>query len=357
MKKMLVHFYNQANLGDDLFIKILLDRYSDIELTIISGYKSAFRLNSSVKKMVPNFLYVFSKVVEKIIGRKNILFLAMSQRYDLFLLIGGSLFIEGRKDWSKERKFFKMLKIPYYILGSNIGPYRTQGFLETIKDIFKDAEDVCLRDNASYGLAEDVSGVRVATDIAFSLNTDRYVTKNRKVAIISIIDVSRKFNQDITEKYEHEIAVMTSSLASQGYAVIYMSFCKYEGDEDANKRVLGLLAPQLRAKVQEINYNGDIENILSVIASSEIVVGSRFHAVILGLLFGKKVLPMAYSDKTINILNDMNFSGRVIDIRDIQEVDSRDINFSDIAVENIEDQRKKAENQFLKLDNILVKKQ
>ena len=48
---------------------------------------------------------------------------------------------------------------------------------------------------------------------------------------------------------------------------------------------------------------------------SEYVIATRFHAMILGLAENKPVLPIIYSDKTINVLNDLNFEGEIIDLR------------------------------------------
>lgn len=75
--------------------------------------------------------------------------------------------------WDREIKFYQSVKIPYDIIGSNVGPIRSNEFIETISNIFKNAQDVCFRDSNSYELFKDMPTTRVATDIAFSLNTER----------------------------------------------------------------------------------------------------------------------------------------------------------------------------------------
>ena len=47
MKKILVNAYLDVNFGDDLFLKILFDRYNDVEWVLNSGhrkYKKIFNL-------------------------------------------------------------------------------------------------------------------------------------------------------------------------------------------------------------------------------------------------------------------------------------------------------------------------
>lgn len=355
MKKILTHFYNQTNLGDDLFIKILSERYKDIEITIPTSYKSAFSNTREIKKLAPPWQYILIKLFEKLIKQKNLLFLNKAKNYDLFLQIGGSLFMENGKNWSKESDFFNKLPIPYYLLGSNIGPYHSPEFISILKKIFHGAQDVCLRDNASYALVNDLSNVRASTDIAFCLDLSSYTIKNEKKAIFSIIDVSRKFDISTTEKYENEIKTMTQKLTNDGYKVVYMSFCKYEGDEEASTRIYNKLSVNTQKKVERYNYTGDIDTPLSIFASSELIIASRFHATILGLIFNKKVLPMAYSDKTINILKDMEFPGTIVDIRKINEFDSNTTDFTGIPTMDASDQRLYAEKQFQELDKVLKK--
>lgn len=43
-----------------------------------------------------------------------------------------------------------------------------------------------------------------------------------------------------------------------------------------------------------------------MIKESEIIVGTRFHSIILGWLFNKPVLPIVYDNKTLQVLKDMN---------------------------------------------------
>lgn len=50
-----------------------------------------------------------------------------------------------------------------------------------------------------------------------------------------------------------------------------------------------------------------MDEVLRELAASEIVVGTRFHATILGLVAGARVLPIMYSDKTKHVLEDIHF--------------------------------------------------
>ena len=73
-------------------------------------------------------------------------------------------------------------------------------------------------------------------------------------------------------------------------------------------------------------------------------------------MFGKKVLPIVYSDKTINILRDLNFDGPIFDIREIDKFNGQKFDISNLRVNNIDKQKKLAEKQFQELDKILEKR-
>lgn len=357
MKKVLLRYYDRANLGDDLFLDILLSRYEDYFI-VPSANKDRFTKHTNIIWWGGSVALFTNRIIGKLLHKANYSLRLASRQCDVIVYVGGSVFIDNGNStqWSLETEFYHDLTRPYYILGSNIGPIRSEQFLETVREILKGAQDVCLRDLASYELTKDLQNVRVATDIAFTLNTADYTIINKKIAIFSLIDGESKFDNITTEQYEASVRVMTERLIANGYRVIYMSFCKTEGDEIANKRILGGLPAHIGPIVEQFRYDGNLEKAMALIASSELIIASRFHATILGLVFGKKVLPMAYSDKTTDILADMAFPGIVVDIRKINQFDPITFDFNNIPIMDIAEQRVLAETQFQELDKVLIKR-
>jgi colanic acid/amylovoran biosynthesis protein len=359
MKKAYVRFYDQENLGDDLFLQILTDRYTNDFIINRSFSAGSFTPTNKISIFRQNKMMSYlDRVASRLMATRSALSLPIIRKQDLMVYIGGSLFMEssGLEYWERERNYFKHIKIPYYILGSNVGPVYTEKFTGILKNIFTNAEDVCFRDLVSYEMFENIPTTRVATDVVFSLDTAKYKISEEKVAVFSIIDGMKKFSPDMTSRYELEIINLAQQLATDGYKIILMSFCKYEGDEQAIGRILETMNPNLKKSVRTYYYRGDIKEALDVIAKSEILVASRFHAAILGLLFGKKVLPMAYSDKTTNILKDMDFKGPVVDINKIKNFNGSEFDFKAVKFHPVENQRLYAEMQFQELDKVLMKR-
>ena len=72
----------------------------------------------------------------------------------------------------------------------------------------------------------------------------------------------------------------------------------------------------------------------------------------------RPVIPIVYSDKTLHILEDLNFHGKFIDIRKMNEEKGYDItqfinNIEDQSVQNIEQFVHQSEGHFEKLDRLL----
>lgn len=359
MKKVILKFYSKTNLGDDLLVKILLDRYINKFMIIDSGNSKFYINHSNALLYRNNLIKYYFKLVGKFLKRVNYSYTVFSRKYDLLIYIGGSLFIENDNInlWKREKIFFQNLRIPYYIIGSNVGPFKSSEFVRLLYEIFSKAADVCFRDSKSYNIFKELNNVRISTDIGFALKTENYGLSSKcKYAVVSVIDCQNRFDEKICSEYEKAVVKIVDNLIVNGYIVKLMSFCKSEGDEIAISRIVKKIGNADKDSLKIYHYDGDVDKAVNIISGSEIVIGTRFHAIILGLLFNKKVLPIIYSDKTSNILNDFGYKGSTIDIRKIQQSDYDNIDFNNIDIFDISVQKALAEKQFLELDKVLVRR-
>jgi colanic acid/amylovoran biosynthesis protein len=344
--KVFVNAYLENNLGDDLFFEILKNRYKGNKFYVMS---------SSVEKEKDVVVYknkFFNKIIQKFELKK-----LLANKCDIIVSIGGSIYMEPKNNANK--KFFLGNK-PYYVLGSNFGPYYTDTYYKNAHKFFEGAEDVCFRDKYSHNLFSDIPVVRHAPDIIFSLNTGELgKMANTKKATFSIISCKDKLDVKYEEKYIEAITDMTKELISKGYEITYMSFCKNENDELAIEQILEKLDSNTKEKIEKYYYRGNIKEALNVLNNSDIIVGTRFHATILGILLNKAVIPIIYSDKTKHTLEDLKFEGKTVDIRQLDKYNVKEL----LSEENIsyrldiEKVRKEAETQFSKLDEVLKKEQ
>lgn len=358
MKKVYIEAYLFKNLGDDLFVKILTDRYKNVQFYAQTReYYNKLTFNKNLKIYANLGVGIINKFFEKFFKEYNFIGRKLKNKCDYMVSIGGSIFME-KKDFSKVEKQFSLYdnSKPTYILGANFGPYKTKNYKSYIENILKNMKDVSFRDQKSYQEFNDLKNVRVNSDIVFALDTSKIKIEKNKNVIISVIDCNLKNLSSKKEAYENMILKLINKFVNNGYTVTLMSFCKAQGDEKIINSLYKKCDATTKKYVKKFFYKGDINNTLKEIASSQVVVGSRFHANIIGLLFKKDIIPIAYSDKTINVLKDLEFHGEVIDIRTIEEfdVDRLNINALDSKID-LDKQVKSANNQFSKLDAALNK--
>ena len=361
MKKVYVSAYLKKNLGDDLFVKILCDRYKSTKFYILAdkSYKEVFKDTNNI--CVINNKNIIIRLLNKMCmhNLENILKIFSNA----WVMIGGSIFMEP-DNWCEDKEKIKRklkktfrLKKKLYILGCNFGPYSYEDYLEFYKkEIFKGCRQISFRETFSYNLFKDINNVSYYPDIVFTLNKEDISIKNgEKTAVISFIDLkSRSKLSHLESDYISAIAEIAKYFNRAGYKINLMSFCKEEKDED----MIVKMGEELSARKIEYGtylYNGNIPEALNFINNSDVMVASRFHAAILGLLLNKKTIPISYSNKTTNVLKDIKFNSNIIELRDINKFNLDQIQKNLKSDLNFEHLTTEANGHFMKLDEILDK--
>ncbi|MGM9849286.1 MAG: polysaccharide pyruvyl transferase family protein [Bacilli bacterium] len=363
MKKVFLKCVMTNNLGDDLLIETLCKRYNNILFeTIIESNKNKLKLeNLKIHRINKIFYRIIRKICLKAKRNRSIIDDYYIKNNDAIITIGGSIFMEN-KEYKITRKsmglkWYNNLNKPYYIVGANIGPVYSKEYIEDLKNnVLISCEDVCLRDSVSYNYVADLKNTRFAPDIIFGYDVEKYKNnRTEKKIFISIININKKASQIKNPnqvKYEKTIIEIARYYLEKNYSIDFVSFCNEEGDYEAIQNILQQMPNSNKANV--LCYSGNIDEILRAMSESEIVIGTRFHANVLGFLMNKKVIPICYNDKTINMLHDLNFKGIYIDINDqkkfkIEQLDS-------LGRKNILKVKKAIElskSHFKVLDNLL----
>ncbi|MCB4234500.1 polysaccharide pyruvyl transferase family protein [Kaistella anthropi] len=72
---------------------------------------------------------------------------------------------------------------------------------------------------------------------------------------------------------------------------------------------------------ETLNYTGNITAYLQHIGECSHFVAARFHAVIIAVKYGIPVIPVIYSSKTVNLLDDLGYRGTKINLENIQQIE------------------------------------
>lgn len=360
MKKVIVYAYTKFNLGDDLFLKILFERYANTNFILYAPnkYKEVFKhknvkIISSDKFIIKGFNYLLNKV-----NKKNLIKKLLSKSCDAAIYIGGSIFQQS-EDWKiqvQNRKNLLNDNQPFYVIGANFGPFSDKNYYLEYKELFSKYTDICFRDTYSYNLFKNLDNVRLADDIVFSLNTERKITQNENSIVISVIKPSyRSYLSGYDDLYYNQIKNISIEFIKMGYKVTLMSFCKFEGDEEAINKIINIIPQKYLKYISVHNYRGNIEESLNEISSSSLVIGTRFHAMILGWVFNIPVVPIVYSKKMTNVMVDTGFNGLYVELKHIEQLSPEKIyNSMKTNLIDISKQRENSKKHFSELDKLLL---
>lgn len=356
LKFIYVDSYKAQNLGDDLFLKILFERYSKASFLMYGSttYKKMFKENKNVRIIRPLMFRIINFILKAFkIKTKYTPLNLLSSCCCATVQIGGSIFIED--------KIEKPLLInnlfgyrPMFIIGCNFGPFKSEKFMLKCLDYFKDnIDDICFRDVNSYDIFKNLSNVRYAPDIVFTFKQNDIQTGNG--LFVSLIDFSeREELREYNDFYRKYIKAIIARHINRGETIRIASFCKEEGDENAVQWMYDQFSSAEQKNIKLIYYNGNIGFVLNEMNKSKIVIASRFHSIILAFLLQKKVIPFSYSIKTENFFHDVGLSDRYISLKNINYLDMQDEPLPcQLSAEQLEILKKKAVEQFSMLDKYI----
>lgn len=328
-RRIYAELYLRHNLGDDLFLVALSHRYPEVELLVPAG-DGYGRLLSRLPNVtpVPDAAHgggrgPISKA--SALRRRT----AVAAEADCVAFVGGSIFMEptaasparslvSRQVKCESDKALLCANDHAFVLGANFGPYSSPSFPRFYRRLFgRHCEDVCFRDTASGAIFEGLPNVRTAPDLLFS--TRFPAVEKTSSALLSVVHLgnAEKFPGLGASEGRYLSWMFQSARAceARGLIPVVASFSAPEGDEVASDRLCKLLERE-GIRHERLDYHDDPNEVLTAIASSSIVVGTRFHATVLALAAGVPSLPVIYSDKTSNMLHDLGFDmGRTMDVR------------------------------------------
>ncbi|TFH63643.1 polysaccharide pyruvyl transferase family protein [Peribacillus frigoritolerans] len=344
MKKILVLGYLNKNLGDDLFFKILFERYKNVEWYFVD--------------VDEQHISPFINLNVKTISNKD--FLLSFYKYDGLVNIGGSIFIQNKR-WLLQfikRLYYtiplKLLRKKVIIIGANFGPFKGKLFKYIYASYFKLIDFVSFRDKKSFLLFKGNKKVKKASDIVFSLKIKRN-NSIKNVIGISLMDFSwREGSKENHDNYLKSMINLTDWLLKKDYNVKLFSFCENEGDHAISRILLDKFKDK---NISSIDYNGDIDRFLEEYSMVSGHVCLRFHSVILSILLRIPFYPIIYSGKTLNLLEDLYGDTDFINVKEIQKLNPENVMenlfLKDINLEGI---IKDSNNHFKLLDNFLGEK-
>ncbi len=293
--------YLDRNFGDDIMLRIAAEQLKEHNLYMMFPREE---------------LYIPFKDVDNIIpyhpGDKVKLDMGLTVVGSGFIVKGWTSIIYFIKEERERRKASKGMKTA--VIGCNIGPYK--GFIgkQLVKWKCRSFDLITVRDEPSLEFVKKYAKKtksEIHHDIVFSI-PDEWIpyTENEDCLGISAYRRADKSNADY---YKVLARTADKYISETGKKVLLFAFdVELENDLCAAHTIKSMMRYGENAEIVAHIDNG--ENIISGLGRCSRLITSRLHMSVMAIRMGIPFVPIAYADKTRNVLKNLGYEGEVFDI-------------------------------------------
>ena len=267
---------------------------------------------------------------------------------DVIISTGGTYLVENY--WLAPRIFdFRialLLGKPLVLYTQSMGPFTSKYARSTLPSILKNAALVLLRDRASMEHVLDLCNAsdinaRLSADAAFGLAEPETLKAAEKVELPSSglqVAVSVRYwpffkTMDVEEGMDAYLSAMARMaehlIENYGATVTFISTCQgvagysYD-DSDVARDVTARIRQDLRGRVVVDSRFHRPEDLIDILEGFDLIIATRMHMAILGLVAGVPVLPVAYEFKTKSLFERLGMGDFICDIENLSDGELQD---------------------------------
>lgn len=244
-------------------------------------------------------------------------------KFDLNLTVTGSGFLTKQGKiaayyFIKEtlESIVKDANIPKAVIGCNIGPFsgKITEFFMKIK--LNSYSLITVREQFSKKYLD--TNIKkpynaLFPDIVFAM-PDEWIPKVDKDNALGI-SVYRRMSESNFEYYNKICSIADTFIEQTGKKVLLFAFnIESENDLAAAYTVKHLMKHGDNAEI--IAHTGNGDNIIYNLMRCSCIITARFHMLVMAIRLGIPFVPVSYSNKSVNILEDMGYRGRIFNIEE-----------------------------------------
>ncbi len=284
--------YLDRNFGDDMMIRIAAYYLAKHELFIHSKRR---------------------EVLEPFKGTSNIHILENGSevKFDFILRITGSgFFIKSKRDlFEYIVNSFKRKKtsVPKGVIGCNIGPFYNKFAKMLIMRELKEYSVITVRESFSEKYIQHAKTKLYCPDILFAL-PDEWLPSVKGEGCLGISAYRLRFADNL-DIYKKLAQCADLYIEETGKKVILFAF-DIEEENDLCAAVTIKSFCKNKEMVEIAAHTDDGSTIIKNFMRCSKVVGIRFHSCILAMRLGIPFVPLMYSQKTDNVLDDAGYTGK-----------------------------------------------
>lgn len=255
---------------------------------------------------------------------------------------------------------------PVIMIGNSVQPSDSRFITKTLKQVLSKVDRIYLREELSYKYLCEHLGLdncRQLNDLAFLLPCqeadvyiDKYISKNSKDANYIIGFTVRKWKPEIYEDYISSVAGAIEYFIEKHRALfVFIPQVNYLNDNDIE------VAYAVRDKLKTVNQSKVVvieedirpEMIKGLMAEFDCFLGTRMHSNIFSTSMGIPTVAIAYENKTIGIMSELNMSDYILDIETLKKEDI--IDKLELCINNRENIKQELKSNIDKMKNNIIK--
>lgn len=300
---MLYGWFGENNLGDELLLRSaiqMLQTYGNhLEACVMGSRPAVVRRNHTGIKRVSASFYGSLRSLLQLIWHNPISAITNLARCRCLIVVGGGALSDWHRSSTRKLFFtinlFSRMKRPIYLMGVGAGPIKNPESQQEFCRVLSKASLITTRDKPSAGLLSSIGidSVHPSNDLVFysgiSAEQPEACHKVKKIGLV-LAPVCMS-SPAVYQSLVTEAGRLIRSL-SEKYEVSLIPF-QYEYDR-------GFLE-QLDYDRSRVPILYDADNIWKTVdycREQDLIVGMRFHSLVLALLLHKYLIPIVYHPKS-----------------------------------------------------------
>lgn len=305
--------FGAENLGDDLILRGLMKKYPDDELIVFCGRPEVVTRDfglvaarffpGGVKSILRSWTQEGRAELQK--SRE------LLRTVDEVVIGGGGILVDRHWKaiflwWRQLREIHKSGKPTSFL--ANSFELRRAWTRRLFEPFFRSAKSISVRDKASQEFIRSLDlEAELVKDLAWEVQDlggmeGRYGPKEKKIALALC-------RWGLGESQLQALRNFVQQRRADGYEIVGLAFQTF-GDDD--REVFAKLDPRIPVKI-------GIEAVLTALRSAELLIGMRYHAVLLAQKYGIPTIALSYQDKVSNLMQESGQSAWLLPIQNVDE--------------------------------------
>lgn len=346
-------YYGFDNLGDELILQVLIEQLKahQIKITVLS---------QNPKKTAQQY------GVEAIKRTSFIDIVDVLAQANLFISGGGGLFQDATGPMSTIYyggliHLARFFEVPVCFWAQGVGPLRKKMSRNLTASALKKCEVVTVRDEKSAALVESLTGEEpeITADPVWLLNVPKKKAtvkktgnKKDKTAEPWQVGVSLRPWGELNDQRMKALANRLKELAQKEDRPVEFVLLPFQKAEDTH--LLESFAKLLKDYCPNaVTTIVKPDEVMSVIADCDVIVGMRFHSLILGLLCNVPIYGLVYDPKVASLLEMFDLKGCRIEELEALRADEIHAYFSDYPKVDLKFMKQQSRRNFKILNRLL----